>query len=148
MVCIFNFFVVPSCFTSSPNSLFPPWYFFWRAPSTSQQGACCGRVLPGQGKAPFHLQGKHCCGAWWSEGSALKCAIEWEALLEKCSRYFARRYWVFNTSCIPKLVVMLMVCSTVWQSICGCLQAALLTDGSRQQEGWELPPGLCHAFSF
>lgn len=28
MVCIFNFFVVPSCFTSSPNSLFPPWYFF------------------------------------------------------------------------------------------------------------------------
>lgn len=49
-------------------------------------------------ESTFPSGDKACCGAWWRQGSALNCAVEWE----KC----VRRFWVFNTSCIPKLVVV------------------------------------------
>lgn len=75
MVCIFNFFVVSSSFTSS-ISLFPDIFLEGsiHIPARSLLWQSAHRTR----RAPFHVLAKRCCGAWRREGSALKSAIEWE----------------------------------------------------------------------
>lgn len=81
--------MVSSSFTSSPTSLFPPWHFFGGLhPHPDKELAVAGCSQDKENTFPS--VDKTCSGVWWRQGCALKCAIEWEALREKCARYFAR----------------------------------------------------------
>lgn len=96
MVCIFNFFVVPSSFLSSPTCLFPLCHHFrGLSPHPSREPATAGCLQGREGSFPSTE--KELC-ALGNEGPALKCAVTCESPLKSVSGTLQGGYWVFNIS--------------------------------------------------